>query len=112
MLNTLNKEEMILTAIVNQSWLKYCFGYSFTIASASRLEQELTNGNFFTNILESIPSQVVVVLGIIYGVALVGKQISNTWFSHQNNRLNYKQNKENLEQKEIETDLKRKELKE
>ena len=101
----------MLSTIVNQTWLKYCFGYSFTLSSAQMIEQKTVGTNFFETILQSIPSLVVVVLGIVYVVAIVIKQLSKTYNAVQKDLLDVKKAKEDLEQKEIETDIKREELK-
>lgn len=100
----------ILSIIANQTWLKYCFGYSFSISSIALIEQNLGEGDFFTRILQGVPSKVIVVLGIIYGVALVGRQVSTLIKQIKIDNLEVKQAKEKLNQEKIETAEKQKDL--
>lgn len=102
---------MITTWIIHQSFLKYAFSYSFAISSASILEQSIPQGgDFFTNILNGIPSQFIMILGVIYGIALVGRQVSTLIKQIKMDSLAVHQAKEKLNQEKIETAEKQKEL--
>ena len=103
---------MIISWIINNSALKYAFGYSFTLSSFSIVEQQVTHGgeDFFTSILQGIPSQVIMFLGIIYGLALVGKQVSGLIKQIKLDSLEVHKAKEKLNQEEIETASQQKEL--
>ncbi|GAA4272032.1 hypothetical protein U6A24_11025 [Aquimarina gracilis] len=100
----------IIAYISKSTILKYAFGYSFFVSSATIIEQEFTNQDFFTRILHAIPSKIIVALGIVYGVVIVAKKISDAWKGHQINRLEVKQKREEVEQVEIDTEIKKKEL--
>ena len=101
---------LIITVITKTSLMKWAFGYSFIMPILAFFEQQFTGESFLTKILNAIPSKIVVILGIIYGVALVAKQLSSTYTSYQMNRLTVKQKKEELKQEEINTNIKRKDL--
>ncbi len=60
--------------------------------------------------INAVPSKIVGYLGVVYGLAIVAKKISEAWKAHQLNKYDVKIAKENFEQKEIQTDKKRKEL--
>jgi len=104
------KNNDMISLITQSVLLKYAFGYSFSLAILSFFEQNLGGGDFFTKILNAIPSRIVAVLGIIYGISLVAKQISDTWKNHQLNKLTVKKEIEHLEQEEITTEKQRQEL--
>lgn len=99
-----------LSAIVNKTWLKCCFGYSFSISSLAFLEQEFTEGDYFSNILDAIPSKVAMILGIAYGLVVLLGKISNVYKQHALNMQEIKKGQEKVEQEKIETAEKQKDL--
>jgi hypothetical protein len=100
----------ILTSITNIGLLKWAFGYSCVVQFVNLIAPSNTQtGDFVDNILSSIPSQVAGYLGVIYGVAIVVKKVSEVWKSHNLDKIEIKTARENFEQKELETDKKRKE---
>lgn len=101
---------MLISWIINQGLLKASFGYSFTLSSFAFIEQNIGEGDFFTRILDGVPSKVIVALGIIYGVALVGRQVSTLIKQIKMDNLEVKQEKEKLNQEKIETAEKQKDL--
>jgi hypothetical protein len=100
---------MILTIINYIS--KIAFGFSFSISSLAIVEQNFTQGDFFTNILNQIPSMIAVILGVSYGVIIVFGRASKEWKQHKLNIQEVKKGEEKVEQEEIITNQKRKELK-
>ncbi len=100
----------IITFISNSTLLKWLFGYSFTLSSLSFVEQEFTNQDFFTGILNQMPSKLAMGLGIIYGVVIVLGKISKEWKQHKLNLQDVKKDRELLEQEELRTEKQRKEL--
>ena len=89
--------------IIKNYILKTAFGYSFALPFLAFFEKQFSEGDFFQNLLNAIPSKIVVVLGIIYGVAIVFKQISKSVSHHQVNNLNVKIQREHLKQEQIKT---------
>ena len=59
------------------------------------------------SMIHSMPSKWASYLGIIYGVVIVLKKISETWKSHQINRNDVLLAKELYKQRKIETEQKR-----
>ncbi|CAL2077808.1 hypothetical protein [Tenacibaculum sp. 190524A02b] len=94
----------MITLITNSTILKYAFGYSVTISSLAFIEQELTQIDFFTTILNAIPSKIAVVLGIIYGVAIIFGKGSKEWKQHSLNVQEVRIGKEKLKQETIKTE--------
>jgi hypothetical protein len=94
----------IISSITKVSILKWAFGYSCVAQFANLITQSGTeSGNFVDNILSSIPSQVAGYLGVIYGVAIVVKKVSEVWKQHHLDRYEIKMARENFHIKEIET---------
>ena len=110
MVNLNTKKEMILTLITNSTILKACFGYSGTIWLMSLISPQNSPMNgFIEQILNAVPSKIAGYLGIIYGLAIVSKKISEVWRSIQLDKYEVKMAKEKLSQIEIETDKQRNE---
>ena len=94
----------IITSITKVSILKWAFGYSCVAQFFNLITQSGTeSGDFVQNILSSIPSQIAGYLGVIYGVAIVVKKLSEVWKEHHLDRYEVKTAKENFHIKEIET---------
>ena len=99
------KKDMItlLSSITNMTVLKWAFGYSCAAQFANLIIQNGTEaGDFVNNILSSIPSQVAGYLGVIYGVAIVVKKVSEVWKQYHLDRYEIKTAKENFHIKEVE----------
>jgi hypothetical protein len=99
------KKDMItlLSSITNMTVLKWAFGYSCAAQFVNLIIQNGTEaGDFVNNILSSIPSQVAGYLGVIYGVAIVVKKVSEVWKQHHLDRYEIKTAKENFHIKEVE----------
>ncbi|CAL2095862.1 protein of unknown function [Tenacibaculum sp. 190524A02b] len=94
----------MITLITNSTILKYAFGYSLTISSLAFIEQELTQVDFFTTILNAIPSKTAMILGIVYGVVILLGRVSKEWKQHVLNIQEIKKGKEEVEQETIITD--------
>jgi hypothetical protein len=94
----------IISGITKISILKWAFGYSCVAQFFNLITQSGTEaGDFVNNILSSIPSQVAGYLGVIYGVAIVVKKVSEVWKQHHLDRYEIKMARENFHIKEIET---------
>lgn len=96
---------------------KSCATYFLGIAFLSPLAQNPSDAEFFMRLMDSVPSQIAMTFGIIYLAFVLLKKGSDVWSHHKINlhkveksKLKVGEEKENLEQKEIETDSKRKEL--
>ena len=110
MVNFKKKIKMILTFITKSTILKGCFGYSGAIWFFSLVSPKSSPvDGFFQEILNAVPSKIAGYLGIIYGLAIVSKKISEVWKSIQLDKYEVKMAKEKLNQKEIETDRQRNE---
>ncbi len=95
----------ILTTFTNITLFKWAFGYACVAEFANVVTQNGTEtGDFVDNILNTIPSQVTVYLGIVYGVTIILIKLSNAWKTHYLNRYEVKTAKENYHIKEIEVD--------
>tara|TARA_R100000541_G_scaffold35140_1_gene43518 strand:- start:1267 stop:1587 length:321 start_codon:yes stop_codon:yes gene_type:complete len=102
----------VISVITNKVVLKWAFGYSCAAQFASLVTQSGTEaGTFVENILSSVPSQVAGYLGVIYGVAIVVKKVSEVWKEHHLDRYEIKTAKENFYMKEMETRHRRNEEK-
>ena len=107
----------LIALITKSTLLKWVFGYSFYLSSFALIEQQFTNKDFFNDILNAVPSKFAVALGIIYGSVILLSKISNAWKEHQINKtevsihkVKVKEAEELLEQQELNTDEKRKNL--
>ncbi len=100
----------IISLISNSTILKWFFGYSFSISSLAFIEQEFTNQDFFTGMLNQIPSKIAMFLGIVYGIVIVLGRISKEWKQHNLNLQEIKKGNEILEQEELKTEKQRKDL--
>ena len=98
----------ILTGITKITLLKYAFGYSCFMQFFSLLIPDNTQaGDLVHSLVSAIPSQIAGYLGVIYGIAIVIKKISEVWKFNQLDRFDVKNAREVFEQKEIETEIKR-----
>jgi ABC-type phosphate transport system permease subunit len=94
----------MISLITSNLMLKSAFVYSCAIQLFSFLTPSNTQANDFLNdILSAIPSQIAGYLGVVYGVAIVAKKVSEVWKSHHLDRVELKTAKEVLLQKIIET---------
>lgn len=110
-MNNLKKNvNMILALISKSSFLKLCFGYSTSLWFGSLLAPQNSEiSGFIETILNAVPSKIAGYLGVLYGLAIVFKKVSEVWKAHHLNRYEIKMAKENFQQKEIETDKQRNE---
>lgn len=99
-----------MISIFIKSILKTSLGYLGFMTVAVPVEQIATDGDFFLKLLESVPSQVAVVLGVIYLGSLLFRRISDDWTNHKINRIKVKQVQEQLNQEKIETASQQKKL--
>ncbi len=86
--------------------LKLCFGWFGAMA----LFQNVLNQEIFDMLKNAMPSQVAMVLGFFYVLALVVKKMSDAWAHHQINKFRVKEEEQRHKQSEIYTDIKREEL--
>ena len=101
----------VITALTSTTIGKWIYGIVFSFSTVSLLQEStITNSSFFEALLSNVPAQVIYVLGIIYGVAIVLSKLSDFWKRHKINMLSIKQEQEHLEQEEIETEKQRKDL--
>ncbi len=95
----------MLEIIAKTTILKLTFIYTCLIELANVLTQNGTEtGDFVDNILKTIPSQITVYLGTIYGLTIVFIKFSNAWKTHNMNRYEVKTAKEDYHIKEIQVD--------
>ncbi len=102
----------LFSLISNSPVLKYLFGYSFGLSSLAIIEQQFTQADYFQNLLNQVPSQIAVVLGVIYGIVVLLGRISKEWKQHMLNVQEVTKGKELIEQEELRTEKQRKELNE
>ena len=100
----------IFTLISNSSISRWFFGYSFSISSLAFIENKFMESDYFQNIINQMPSKIAVVLGVISGIAYCLGRISKEWKQHKLNIQDVKKGEELLEQEELRTEIKRKEL--
>jgi hypothetical protein len=81
------------------------FGINFVAV----LEQASDIG-IYEALLNNTPAQVLSVLGIIAGIIYVLRLADNAWANHKKNVSIHKMDIEKVEQEEIETEKRRKEL--
>lgn len=95
----------MISIITSNLLLKFSFGYSCFISLAGFLVPSNTQANDIVNdIVSAMPSRIAGYLGVIYGVAIVVKKVSEVWKSHHLDRFELKTAKEIFEQKELETE--------
>lgn len=105
---------MINGIVTTMKWIAYIgktfFGYTFTAFWV----QKLTEDEYILGIINSIPSKFAMWMGVFYGAFWLVDKISLFYHKHMDRRTTYKTNllkyreeRENLEQKEIETEGKR-----
>lgn len=102
-------ENMIMLTLLGK-FLKVCFWYGIVISGATVVEQKLTDHETFALIFESTPSIILTSFGVVWIVARALREISNTWFAHEKNRLDLKQEREHLKQERLTTEKQDKEL--
>ena len=102
----------LFSLISNSSILNYLFGYSFGVGSLAIIEGQLTHTDFFQNLLNLLPSQMAVILGVVYGIVIVLGRISKEWKQHRLNVQEVTKGKELIEQEELRTKKQRQELNE
>lgn len=97
--------------IIKSSLLKYSFFYSCSIQLANMIvPQNSATQDVVDTIISSVPTKVAGYLGIIYGVAVVLKKLSEVWKSYLLDQYLIKAAKQKWEQEELETLRKRKEI--
>lgn len=102
---------LLYSAIIKSSLLKYSFFYSCSIQLANMIvPQHSPTQEVVDTIISSVPTKVAGYLGIIYGVAVVLKKISEVWKSYLLDQYLIKAAKQKWEQEELETVKKRKEI--
>jgi ABC-type arginine transport system permease subunit len=102
---------LLISYITNTTIGKWLYGLVFTVSTYDLVKQSTMNEtSFFEELLKNVPAQVVYVLGIIYGIAIVLTKISDLWKRHELNKLQVKKEREHLEQEEINTEIQRKEI--
>ena len=102
---------MLLNLIVKSTVLKICFVYTVLVRVPYMFMPEgMGIDGFLSDILSSIPSRVAGYLGVVYGLVIIAKKLSEGWKSHRQNIYDVKTARENYLQKKIETQKKQKEL--
>ncbi len=95
----------MISIITSNLIFKTAFGYCCTISLAGLITPVNTQANDIVNdIVSAMPSRIAGYLGVIYGVAIVVKKVSEVWKSHHLDRFELKTAREILEQKELETE--------
>jgi hypothetical protein len=94
----------MISLIINNLLLKVCFGYSSVIWFTSVLTPNDSGvSNFVDNMMNAVPSRIAGYLGVLYGLAIVFKKVSEVWKAVQIHKYDVKIIAETLKQKEIET---------
>lgn len=97
--------------IINSTVLKYSFVYSCVIQFTNMITPESSvTQNFVDAMLSSVPTKIAGYLGVIYGIAIVVKKISEVWKFHQLDRYDVRNAKQLWEKGELENKRKRKDL--
>ena len=99
---------MILFSLYFAKWV---YGGVFLFSTFHLFLKSIINEtSFFDELLKNVPAQILYVLGIIYGIAIVLSKLSNLWKRNELNKIAVKKAREHLEQEEITTEIHRKEI--
>ena len=105
-----NTYTMTVITILIKSILKISLTYLGFMTVVVPIEQISSDQDVFIKLLDSVPSQIAVVLGVLYLASILFRRMSNDWSNHKINQVNVKKANEHLEQEEIITEEKRKDL--
>lgn len=101
---------MIITWLTNGWFAKFCFGYFFAITLAVPLERTQTDWEFTQDIIQSLPSQLGVLIGVLWMVAKLSLVVIKAHDEYLMRKIKLQEEREKLKQAEIDTDIKREEL--
>jgi hypothetical protein len=94
----------MISVIINNLLLKSSFAFSLIISFISLIiPNDSGASDFIDSMLNAVPTIIAGYLGIIYGLAIVFKKLSQTFKSIKIDLLDIKIAAEMLKQKEIET---------
>lgn len=114
-----NTKMNFLLVLSNSSFIKLLYGSVFTVSTVSLVQTaQINDQSFFEALSNSIPTQVMSVLGILSGIIFVLGYASKVWKQHKMNltdisvhEMKMKEALEHLEREEILTEKEKESLK-
>ncbi|MFD1292628.1 hypothetical protein ACFQ5N_02160 [Lutibacter holmesii] len=101
----------LIAFITNSLWFKTAYGITFTTQTALMVQESFaTNDNFLNIFLNNTPAKVLYIFSIVWVLFKIVDAGCNTWKKWKINQLEIKMKQEDLESKEIENDIHRKDL--
>lgn len=101
----------IIAYITNSLWFKAAYGISITAQTLFMIQESVLSDEKFLNIfLSNTPAKVLYGLSLIFVLFKIFDAGTSSWRKWKINQLEVKMKQEDLESKEIDNDLHRKDL--